>query len=132
MRKSFTYAPQPFKRMPKGTKELPVANAIYVPNTDKNSRKIPSKEFKRRIKETELFLLNLFGGYTTDEMEHGEFISKFRKKIISERIARVLSFSEAGKFRKHRIELQKWLLEKKKEWKQETIAYEFEGDLFYM
>ncbi len=132
MKKSFTYAPKPFKKMPKGTKELPVANAVYIPNTDKNGKKISSKEFKKRINETELFLLNIFGGYTTDELEHGEFISKLKKKVISERIARVLSFSEVGKFKKHRVELEKWLIKKKKEWNQETIAYEFEGDLFYI
>jgi hypothetical protein len=63
-------------------------------------------------------------------MEHGEFLSKIKK--ISERIARVLSFSDAKTFKKHRTELERWLLRKKKEWKQKTIAYEFEGDLFYI
>ena len=74
----------------------------------------------------------LFGGYTTDEMEHGEFISKIKKSIVSERIARIVSFSDAKKFRKHRSVLEKWLLWQKKEWKQEAVAYEFEGDLFYI
>ncbi|MBI4020445.1 MAG: hypothetical protein HY367_03870 [Candidatus Aenigmarchaeota archaeon] len=132
MGKSYTYAPKPFKKMPKGTKQLTVAGAIYVANADRNGRKIPEKEFRRRIKEAEDFMLRLFGGFTTDELEHGEFRSAMKKKVICERVARVLNFSDSKTFKKHRASLERWLLKKKSEWNQEAIAYEFEGDMYYI
>jgi len=59
-------------------------------------------------------------------------MSKTEGKIMTENVARVFSFAEASSFKKHEKELKKWIVLKKKEWKQETIAYEFEGDLFYI
>ena len=132
MRKSYSYAPKPFRKMPKGTKKLAVNNAIYVPDTNASGKKISEREFRKRIKEVENFLIEMFGGYTTDEMEHGEYLSRIKKKIVSERIARILCFTDVKTFRKQREKLEKWPMKKKMEWKQESIAYEFEGDLFYI
>ena len=130
--KSFTYAPNPFKKMPKGTKKLPVANAIYIVNRDKNDKKISSKEFKKRVKEAENKFLQLFRGFTNDKISKGEYLSKTNKKIIAEEIARIFSFTEISTFKKCRKELEEWILQKKKEWNQESVAYEFEGDLYYI
>ena len=33
---------------------------------------------------------------------------------------------------KHQNAIKKWLLQKKNEWNQETIGYEFESDLYYI
>lgn len=131
MKKGYTYAPNPFKKMPSNVRKLPVASSVYIPNTDLNGKKISSKQFKERIKEVEGKLLKLFGGHTTDELEHGEFLTK-NKKIISEKVSRVSCFSDIKTYRKYQDELERWLLKKKKEWNQETIGYEFEGDLYYI
>lgn len=131
MKKSFTYAPDPFAKMPKNRK-LAVANTIYLTDTNHGGEKISAKEFKKRIKETEDMFLELFGGYTNASSGKGEFMSSLHKKIITENVTRVASFSTIKDFRKKRKSLEQWLLKKKKEWKQEAIAYEFEGDLYYL
>ena len=131
MKKGYTYAPNPFKKMPLKVKKLPVACAIYVPNTDKEGKNISDIEFKKRIQEVEEKILQLFGGHITDELEHGGFIGK-NKKLISEKVSHVSVFSDIQTYKKHRSELEKWLLKKKKEWNQENIGYEFEGDLYYL
>ena len=118
--------------MPKGSKKLPVANTIYIADRDKLNKKIKTTEFKRRVKEVEEKFLELFGGFTNDEINHGEFMSKTNNKIISEKVAKVMSFAEIYAFKKHRRELENWLMKKKKEWNQNCIAYEFEGDLYYI
>lgn len=131
MTKSFTYAPNPFSKMPKGAKKLPVASAIYVPNTDKSGKRIAETEFRKRIKETEKKLLELFGGHSTDEIDHGEYLTK-KKKVISEKVSKVSCFSNLKEYNKHRKELENWLMKKKREWNQDSIGYEFEGDMYYL
>ncbi len=131
MKKSFTYAPDPFKKMPAGFKKLSVANAVYLTDRDKNGIKIPEKEFYHRVKEVEDFFVELFGGHTRAASGKGEFLSK-DKKIIAERTVKIEGFAEVNTFKKNRLRLKDWLLKKKKEWKQEYIGYEFEGDLFYI
>ena len=130
--KSFTYAPNPFQKMPKGSKKLPVANAIYVVNRDKEDKKISQTEFKKRVKQVEDKFLYLFGGFTNDKICHGEFVSKTKNRILAEEVARIFSFTKISTFKEHRKDLEKWLVQKKKEWNQESIAYEFEGDLYYI
>ncbi|MEK6840719.1 MAG: hypothetical protein AABX79_02070 [Nanoarchaeota archaeon] len=132
MKKTYTYAPNPFQKMPKRIKKLSVANAVYIVDRDIRGKKITSQEFKERVKEVENKFISLFGGVTNDEINHGEFLSKVNHKIITERVARIMSFVEVPIFKKHRKALEEWLLQKKKEWNQEVIAYEFEGDLYYI
>jgi hypothetical protein len=132
MKKIFSYAPNPFKKMPKGVKKLAVVNAVLVVNRDKNGKKISNKEFLKRVKETGDIFLSLFGGYTNDEINEGRFRSKINNKTMKEKVARIVCYSNPKDFKKNRAKLEKWLLDKKKEWNQETIAYEFEGDLYYI
>ena len=82
MKKSYTYAPNPFKKMPKGSKRFPVANAVYIVDTDSNGKKISAREFKKRINEVEEQFLKLFGGITNDEINHGKFLSKNNEKRL--------------------------------------------------
>lgn len=131
MKKSFSYAPSPFVKMPKGAKKLEVVNAIFVVNRDKNGKKIPDKEFLKRVKETGDMFLRLFGGYTNDEINEGRFKSK-KMGVMKEKVARIICYADPKDFKANRKELEKWILIKKKEWNQESIAYEFEGDLFYL
>lgn|SRR3989338_2378211 len=131
MKKSFSYAPTPFKKMPKGTTKMAVENAVYLTDTDDKGNKITTKTLNARIKEVETIFLELFGGYNYVDLGKGEFISK-SKKIMKERVIRIVSFAEGHLFMKNRKKLEKWLLAKKKEWRQESMSYEFEGDLYYI
>ena len=131
MKKSYSYAPKPFLKMPKGFRKLPVECAIYIPNKDKDSKKISSKKFKERIKTVEQKFLELFGGHTTDQLDHGEYLST-KKKIINEKVCKVSCYSDIKDYKKQRKELEKWLMNIKKEWNQESIGYEFESDMYYI
>jgi hypothetical protein len=129
--KDFSYAPTPFRKMPLGVKKFPVANAVYIVDKDRHGKAISGSEFRKRVKETEETFLRLFGGVTNYEIVRGESLLD-NKRIVAEKVARVSSFAEIGAFKRHRAELEKWLLKKKREWNQGNIAYEFEGDLYYI
>ena len=132
MKKSFSYSPGPFRRMLRDTKKLAVANAVYITDTDKEGKKIKATEFKKRVREIEDLFLRLFGGFTNDEINYGKFLSKTKNKVMTEKVAKIISFADVKSFVKHRKELERVLYQKKKEWNQEKIAYEFEGDLYYI
>lgn len=117
--------------MPKKSKNFPVCSSVYVTNTDKHGKKVLDKVFKQRIKQVEDMLLKLFGGHSTDYIEHGEYLSK-NHKLVSEKVARITVFSTVKIYKKHQQILKKWLLQKKRSWNQETIGYEFESDLYYI
>jgi hypothetical protein len=121
---------KPFKSMPKGTFHLQIEQAIYVPSKDKNSKKFSQQKIKKMIRETKKKLSVLFGGYTSVGATGG-FVSQ-KGMLIQERVVKVTSFSTRGQFQKNRLKLKKWIIQKKKQWKQEAIGYEFEGDLFYI
>lgn len=119
---------KPFKPMPK-VFHLPLETAVYVPST-KFDKKVPDKEFRKRIAETRKKLSELFGGYTSIKAIGG-FISD-KKGLIKEDVIVVISFAENKSFLKNRTKLKNWLIKKKKDWKQESIGFEFENDLYYL
>lgn len=121
----------PFKKMPRGFRKFDVSNAVYLTDHDNEGNKISEKEFYSRIQEIESFFVNLFGGHTRAALGKGEFMTK-DKKTIEENTVKIESFTDKKTFAKKSEELKVWLLEKKKEWKQEYIGYEFQGDLFYI
>ena len=51
-------------------------------------------------KEIEDKLLSFFGGYTTDELGHGEFLSS-KNKVISEDVSKIACFTEVKTYKKH-------------------------------
>ena len=122
----------PFSIIPRYSKKLPLANAIYVVDTDKDGKKISKAHFKKRIKEVEDKFIQMFGGYANEDISHGKFVSKITGKIIKEKVARIRSFTDSEVFTKNRRELESWILKIKKEWNQEAIAYEFGNDLYYI
>jgi len=118
---------KPFAKMPKGYAHLPIEIAIMVPSTYRDE-KIPRAEFVRRINETRKKLSELFGGYTSIEAKGGWVTD--RGELIKENVVRVVAFADLKRYKEKQNELLKWLEKKKKEWKQEALAYEFEGDLY--
>ena len=102
---------------------------IFVPST-KLDKRISNNEFKKRIKETQLFLTNKFGG-TTKLNATGTYIfsEKSKKgKLIEEPIATVEAFIPKPKLSgKDKIEVNKFLKEKKNDWNQEALAVTFQS-----
>ena len=129
IKKSFTYAQNPFPG--KELEKLGIEIAIYIPNTEKNDTVIAEDEYKARINQTQELLLGMFGGYTVLGKGNGEFISKKGKKL-KDKITRIVSYSSVDKFNEERDKLYDWLVKKKDEWLQESIAFEFKGDLYFI
>lgn len=132
MKREFALSESPFEIMSKESKRLAVINALLVVDRDKEGKKISDKEFKKRVKETEDLFLELFGGYTNEAINHGKFRSPTTGKVMKETVARIVGYVSGEQFNKNRQKLQNWIAHKKKEWNQEAIGYEFEGDLYYL
>lgn len=122
----------PFSNKFNYSAKFPIETAIYVVDTDKDGKSISSSEFKKRIKNVEDTFLKMFGGYANEQISHGKFISRLTGKVIKEKVARIRSFTNIEVFNKNRKELESWILKLKKDWNQESIAYEFCKDLYYI
>jgi hypothetical protein len=114
----------------KATFELPLELVVYVPSTTTADRKISDEEFESRIDYVETYLSDLFGGYSATEVEGG-YVSD-EKGLIQEDVMKVTAFGQVDNFEDkfnqllHQVKI--WC----EEWGQESIGFEFEGDLFYI
>lgn len=117
-------------RMYKYTKEfhLPIETAIYVPSTNKNQQQISKKAFSNRIDGVRKYLSGKYGGYTSIEGLGGY---KLGKKIIKEPVVKVTAFSTSMDYKKNKGKIIKKIGEWRKKWGQDSIGYEYEGDLYY-
>jgi hypothetical protein len=109
---------------------LPVENAIYVPSTSgvKTQRKISKSEMNGRINETRKYLSKKFGGFTSAE-ETGGYVLK-NGKLVKERVVKVTAYSTENDFNKEEPDVLSKVGKWGNKWKQESISYENEGDLF--
>jgi len=114
---------------PKG-KGMDVHAAITVPSTTSADKPISKREHRRRAKEVETFLSKKFGGYTEVEAKGG-WVSD-EKGLIKEPVIVVHSYTDSKTYREHDLEVQAFIEKKKKKWKQESMAYEFEESLHFV
>lgn len=110
--------------------ELPYEIAIYVPSTEKGNVIINKGEFQKRIDEVRTYLADLFGGFSSGEIEGGYVSDK--KGLIREDIVRVVCFASKDGFKDKFKQLQDQVKVWCREWGQESMGVEFEGDLFYV
>ncbi len=118
------------KDQKKRTFHLPVEQAVIVPSTSgvKEQRKISNKEMTGRVNNVRRFLAKRFGGFT-DVTARGGFILK-DGKIVKEKVVVVRAFATKKDFKDHQPELVKQVGKWGNSWKQESVSYENEGDLF--
>ena len=110
--------------------ELEIEQAVYVPSTELDKKVLP-QVFKRRILEVKRTLSKLFGGYTAYQGSGG-YYSKDINKVINEDIVKVVSFAKKEDFQKNKPKLYNRLRSWKRRWKQESIGYENEGNMYYI
>ena len=110
---------------------LPIEQAVIVPSTEDADKTISQSELNKRVKETQKFLAQTFGGFTSTKATGGYF-SDDKNKIIEEKVVVVTSFSGSDDFKVKQAELMGWIGRKQKQWSQESIGYELEGDLYYV
>lgn len=109
--------------------ELPVEQIIYVPSTF-NNEPVSRRDFERRVSEVRDRLALIFGGYTSVEGVGG--YSSEEDGVVHEDVVRVISYTTKKEYESKRKELFDFLQEKQREWGQESIGYEVEGDMFYL
>lgn len=120
----------PFTETKIKTFHLPIETATYIPITGENQNEISDSEFRERILSAEKYLAGIFGGFSTVEMSGGYTL--VNGKLVEEKVAKIIVFTTDESLTKHQDELKKWLLKKGKQWNQESMGFEVEGDLYYV
>ena len=115
----------------KRTTHLPIEQAVIVPSTFgvKDQKRISKKQLTRRVNKVRKFLSKRFGGYTSVKATGGFVLGK-DGKLVKERVVKVTSFSNKKDFKKHGAEVIRQVGVWGKRWKQQSVGYENEGDLF--
>ena len=109
------------------TTEAPYEIKVYVPSTLLD-QPISDSDFKSRIEETQEKLSELFGGFTTVGASGG-YLSQ-QDGVISEPVIVVSSWATEEDYQSKLADLENFLKQKKTDWGQEVIGFEFENDFF--
>lgn len=114
----------------KRTFHLPIRQSVFVPSTSgiKSQKRISQAQMKNRVNNVRKYLSQRFGGFT-DVKATGGFVLK-NGKLVKERIVKVTAFSTKKDFKKHGGNVIKQVGSWGKKWKQESVSYTNEGDLF--
>lgn len=120
----------PFTKSKIKTFHLPIETAIYIPATTTGQKELSNSQFKKRILSAEKQLAKLFGGFSTVEVNGGYTLVDGR--LVKEKVAKVVVFTTGDTLMKHQADLKKWLVKKGKQWNQESMGLEVEGDLYYV
>lgn len=110
--------------------QLPLEMVIYVPSTQDVDKVISVDKMDKRVDEVKIYLANKFGGYTSAD-KLGGFVDS-TGNLVNEDVVQVTSFSTKEAYAKNKEELINQLAKWGEEWGQESIGFEFEGDLMYV
>lgn len=110
--------------------ELPIEMAIYVPSTEKANQVISKRDYASRIDDVRSFLANLFGGYSSGSIDGGYYSED--KGLIQEDVTKVTAFAPKDNLENKLQSLIAQIREWCNAWGQESIGFEFEGDMFYV
>lgn len=118
------------ERLANASFELPLECIVYVPSTKDANAIIPKNEMQQRVKEVQKFLSNIFGGYSSANVDGGYVSSD--KGLIQEDVVKVTAFATKDAIQKSMPKLVKRIQQWCNQWSQESVGFEFEGDLFYI
>lgn len=103
---------------------------IYIPSTDDTKRQISDERFEKRIKEAQQEFTKEFGGSTTF-LGEGTYISD-AGDFVKEDIAVMQVNMSKDDWNQEKENIYEWLEEKQKEWGQESLSFELEGNLTFI
>jgi hypothetical protein len=118
-------------KLAKGSFELPMEMIVYVPSTKDGNVIIPKGDFQARVKNVRAFLATKFGGFSSNPTDGG-YMSNDNKGLIEEDVVKVTAFATKEALEENLSPLLKKIQYWCKAWSQESIGFEFEGDLFYI
>ena len=110
--------------------QLPLEMVIYVPSTQNVNKVISIDDMILRVDEVKKYLANKFGGYTSADKLGGYVDST--GNLVNEDVVQVTSFSTKEAYAENKEQLINQLAKWCDEWGQESIGFEFEGDLMYV
>ena len=118
--------------VPKANKmfHLPLELAVYVPSTQDVDKVISESELEQRVSEVSKYLASTFGGFTKSDKIGGYLSSK--SEVVTEDVVPVTSFATREDFESNKDALINKMSDWAKEWGQEAIGFEFEGDMYYV
>jgi len=109
------------------TKGLNIRSSVYVPDTVGISKRIKPSEHVKRAKEVEKEMRRFFGGTTSVKglgtWEH----VKCPRGVCRDNLLIVESYAPEVVWNKHDIDFQRFLNKKRKQWKQASLAFEWEN-----
>jgi hypothetical protein len=120
----------PFDSVSHGAFHLPIECVVYVPSTTAESTPIGEAEFRARVDETAEILVDLFGG-CRESTARGRYRDHDGNLIVEE-VAVVTGYGKVEDYTGKRQQFMEWLIDVKARWGQESIGFEFEGDLWYL
>ena len=109
---------------------LPMEISVYVPSTKDANVPVSKTELNARVKEVKQYLATLFGGYSSSEIIGG-YVST-TGELIQEDVVKVISFATNQASEENEATLIDKIADWSKEWSQEAIGLEIEGDLYYI
>lgn len=110
--------------------QLPLEMVVYVPSTQDVDKVISVDKMDKRVDEVKEYLASKFGGYTSSDKLGGYVDST--GNLVNEDVVQVTSFSTQEAYDENKEELIQQLAKWGKQWGQEAIGFEFEGDLMYV
>jgi hypothetical protein len=102
--------------------------AIFVPSTEMD-KKVKPKVYNARVKETQKFLSKESGGDTSVKASGGYTMSK-NDKYVKEDVTIVETSMSKEDYERSKPRIENYVVEKRKVWKQDTICYKFEQDMY--
>jgi len=119
------------ERLAKGSFELPMEMIVYVPSTKDGNVIISKSDFQARVKSVRAYLATKFGGFSSNPTDGG-YMSNDNKGLIEEDVVKVTAFATKEALEENLDALLKKIQSWCRAWSQESIGFEFEGDLFYI
>lgn len=109
--------------------KLPVNFKVIVPSTREKDIHINYKSFFKRVEDTKKFILKMFEGATIDT-SIGAY--KMEGQVVDEKVGVISVFTDKTQYERYDQELEKFLKEKKRNWSQDSMGYEYEGSLYFV
>lgn len=103
---------------------------IYVPSTTDVGKKISRAELNKRVDEVRTYVANMFGGFSSTEVDGGYKASD--GDIVEEDIVKVSVFAQDKDWKKNETKVVNKIKEWATRWGQEAIGVEYENDLYYV
>lgn len=105
----------------------PLRIAIIIPSTRGKNKRITTTRFNKRVREARDFYTKLFGGATINTAT-GSYTTR-NGQVIQERVAVIEIYTTTSAWNRQDLKVKRWLLDKKKNWEQESMGFEFEEEL---